>query len=102
MIEALAKRAGISVSEMLALVVEVGIAAMERRLEENNHDKLQEMSKQQRVVFELLRQGKSVKEIAFQLQLGERSVRTHIARLREKLNCSDLLDLRMHPGGPLQ
>lgn len=102
MIEALAKRAGISGSEMLALVVEVGITAMERRLSENNHHKLQEISKQQRVVFELLRQGKSVKEIAFQLQLGERSVRTHIARLREKLNCNDLLDLRMHPGMPLQ
>jgi DNA-binding NarL/FixJ family response regulator len=98
MIESLASRFGIDHEEMLALVVEVGIASMERRLLENNHQNLSPMSKQQRVVFELLRQGKSVKEIAFQLQLGERSVRTHIARLREKLNCNDLLELRMHSG----
>jgi DNA-binding NarL/FixJ family response regulator len=101
-IEMLAARFGISSAEMMVLVVEVGIAAMERRLQENNHGSLPAMSKQQRVVYELLRQGKSVKEIAFQLQLGERSVRTHIARLRDKLNCSDLLDLRMHPGTPEQ
>lgn len=96
-IAALAKRFGMGGDEMLTLVVEVGIAAMERRLEENNHGSLPAMSKQQRVVYELLRQGKSVKEIAFQLQLGERSVRTHIARLKEKLNCNDLLVLRMQP-----
>lgn len=99
-IETLAKHFGITSSEMMALVVEVGIATMERRLLEINHQNLPLMSRQQRVVFELLRQGKSVKEIAYQLDLGERSVRTHIARLREKLNCSDLLDLRMHPGAP--
>ena len=42
----------------------------------------------------MLRAGRSVKEIATTLGLGEPTVRTHIYRLRKTLGCQDILSLR--------
>ena len=51
-------------------------------------------------IFELLREGRSVKEIAHTLGLGEATVRTHIFRMRKATGCGDLLGLRFaHPDG---
>lgn len=95
-IEALAKRFGMKAQEMSALVLDAGLAVMERKLLENNHHLLPAISQQQRIVLDLLQQGKTVKEIAYQLNLGEATIRTHIVRIKEKLNCNDLLHLRMN------
>jgi DNA-binding NarL/FixJ family response regulator len=96
-IKALARRYGMQTDEMTHLVIDAGLSVMEHRLVENGNHQLPAISHQQGVVLGLLQQGKTVKEIAFQLQLGEASIRTHIKRLKDKLNCNDLLDLRMNP-----
>lgn len=95
-IEVLAKHFAMRIHEMSALVIDAGLAVMERKLFENNCHALPSISPQQRVVLDLLQQGKTVKEIAYQLNLGEATIRTHIMRIKEKLNCSDLLHLRMN------
>lgn len=95
-IEVLAKHFAMKAQEMSALVIDAGLAVMERKLLENNHHPLPLISQQQRIVLDLLQQGKTVKEIAYQLNLGEATIRTHIKRIKEKLNCNDLLHLRMN------
>ena len=44
-------------------------------------------------VFELLVQGKSVKEIAFQLELSHKTVHVHRANVLGKLQCSSTIEL---------
>jgi DNA-binding NarL/FixJ family response regulator len=80
---------------MVASVIEAGLLAIELGMVKNTGEGSTLMSKQQHLVFGLLKEGKSVKEIASELQLGEASVRTHIARIKNKLNCPDILELRM-------
>ncbi len=92
----LAKHFAMKAQEMSALVIDAGLAVMERKLHENNHHPLPSISQQQRIVLDLLQQGKTVKEIAYQLNLGEATIRTHIMRIKDKLNCNDLLHLRMN------
>lgn len=53
-----------------------------------------EISGRRREIIEMLRAGRSVKEIATTLGLGEPTVRTHIYRLRKTLGCQDILSLR--------
>ena len=55
---------------------------------------LDELSPKQTAVLESLRAGHSVKETAAILGVSEETVRTHIIRIRSKLDCSDLLALR--------
>lgn len=95
-IEVLAKHFTMKAQEMSALVIDAGLAVMERKLIENHKHPLPSISQQQRVVLGLLQQGKTVKEIAYQLNLGEATIRTHITRIKDKLNCNDLLHLRMN------
>jgi DNA-binding NarL/FixJ family response regulator len=95
-VEVLAQRFGMKSQEMMALVIDAGLAVIERRLGANGNHPLPVISQQQRIVLDLLQQGKTVKEIAYQLKLGEATIRTHITRIKEKLNCSDLLNLRMN------
>jgi DNA-binding NarL/FixJ family response regulator len=96
-IEELARRYGMRTKEMATLVIDAGLSVMEHRLVENGNHRLPAISHQQGIVLGLLQQGKTVKEVAFQLQLGEATVRTHIKRLKDKLGCNDLLNLRMNP-----
>jgi DNA-binding NarL/FixJ family response regulator len=95
-IEVLAKHFTMNAQELSALVIDAGLAVMERKLLENNKQPLPSISQQQRIVLDLLQQGKTVKEIAYQLNLGEATIRTHITRIKDKLNCNDLLHLRMN------
>jgi DNA-binding NarL/FixJ family response regulator len=60
-------------------------------------EQLMELSQKQNRVLQQLKLGKSVKEISFDLSMSEPTVRTHIERLKDKLNCQDLLELRMWP-----
>ena len=55
---------------------------------------LDELSPKQTAVLESLRAGHSVKETAAILGVSEETVRTHIIRIRSKLDYSDLLALR--------
>lgn len=80
---------------MISLAMDLGLSVLEQRLSENGNHQLPAISTQQGNVLALLQRGKTVKEIAFQLKLGEATVRTHIKRLIDKLDCNDLLDLRM-------
>lgn len=52
------------------------------------------LSPKQTAVLESLRVGHSVKESAALLGLSEETDRTHIIRIRAKLDCADLLSLR--------
>ena len=54
-----------------------------------------ELSPRQQRVWDLLREGWSVKEIANRMDVQESTVRTHIQRLKEHTGCTDLLGLRM-------
>ncbi len=95
-LQALARHFGLKEKEMCELVMDAGLTAIESRLDQNGYSQLAAISQQQRVVLDLLQQGKTVKEIAYQLSLAEPTIRTHITRIKEKLNCSDLLNLRMN------
>ena len=55
---------------------------------------LDELSPKQTVVLESLRAGHSVKESAALLGVSEETIRTHIIRIRARLDCADLLALR--------
>jgi DNA-binding CsgD family transcriptional regulator len=52
------------------------------------------LSPKQKLVLEHLRAGLSTKEIADALSVGEETVRTHILRIRARIDCPDLLSLR--------
>jgi len=91
---------GLTSDGMAATVIEAGLLAIERGMVKNTEAGSTPMSKKQHLVFGLLKDGKSVKEIASELQLGEPSVRTHIARIKNKMNCPDILELRMRTNSP--
>lgn len=52
------------------------------------------MPPRQAEIMGLLQEGLSVKEVAAKAGLSENTVRCHIRRMRQKLNCRDLLELR--------
>lgn len=51
------------------------------------------LTPREKEVFELLVQGKSVKEIAFQLKLSHKTVHVHRANVLGKLQCSSTIEL---------
>jgi two-component system uhpT operon response regulator UhpA len=51
------------------------------------------LTPREKEVFELLVQGKSVKEIAFQLELSHKTVHVHRANVLGKLQCSSTIEL---------
>ncbi len=55
---------------------------------------LDSLSPKQSAVLESLRAGHSVKESAALLGVSEQTVRTHIIRIRSRLDCAGLLSLR--------
>ena len=87
---ALAVERGVSMAETLRQLVDAETCQMEREA-----SALGGLSPQQSVVLEGLKSGLSVKEIAASLGILEGTVRTHILRIRERLNCADLLSLRL-------
>jgi len=95
-LERLARHGNMPMDELCLKALELGIHHLEATLPETLLP-TNGLSKKQRMVLHHLKLGKSVKEIAFDLRMGESSVRTHITRLKEKLGCGDLLELRMLP-----
>ena len=89
-LERLADVRGISVAEALNQLLEAATCHLQADGNQASHV----LSKKQAAVLESLRAGLSVKEIAGQLGVLEDTVRTHIYRIRRRLNHSDLLSLR--------
>lgn len=54
-----------------------------------------QLSTRQNQILCKLRSGSAIKEIAGDLAISEATVRTHILRIRQRLECNDLLSLRM-------
>ena len=85
-----------SLAEALADVVAHGFEALERKLDHFQKSKeIDKLSPKQRLVLEGLREGLSVKELADKLKISEPTIRTHIIRIRQRLECTDLLKLRI-------
>lgn len=87
---------GCTYAEALAHVVEKGFKGIERESADSRTRKgLADLSPRQRTVLDGLRDGLAVKEIAHSLEVSEVTVRTHIIRIRQRLDCADLLKLRI-------
>lgn len=89
---------GCSYEDALQDVISKGLREIDRKLAEfSGSEEFDELSQRQRDVLDGLRKGMAVKELADRLGVTEPTVRTHIYRLRQRLGCSDLLELRI-PG----
>ena len=75
-----------------------GLSVMERRLALNGNHHLPAISPQQGTVRGLLQQGKTVKEIAFQLQLGETRKSIALRRCPRGARSFFIGFFLMHPG----
>ncbi len=89
-LDALAKSRGIPATVALHQLLEAGT----RHLVQDVARPTQVLSKKQTAVLISLKSGHSVKEIAQQIGVSEGTIRTHIHRIRSRLNLSDLLSLR--------
>jgi DNA-binding NarL/FixJ family response regulator len=85
----LAGEQGISAQEVVQQWVEARCEA--RR---GQRGAAQSLTPKQTQVLGQLKAGLTVKEIAAKLEVGERTIRTHILRMRAQLDCRDLLSLR--------
>lgn len=56
-------------------------------------DRLAELSSQERVVFDRLCLGQTIKEIAYEIEVSEKSVSTYKSRLMRKLEVASLAEL---------
>jgi DNA-binding NarL/FixJ family response regulator len=90
-LERLALAWSISVTAALHRVLEAGVLHFEQGDAPESHL----LSKKQQIVFQHLRAGLSVKEIAERLGVTDHTIRTHILRIRSHLKSSDLLSLRI-------
>jgi len=85
---------GRSLRAAIEQAIRHGVEMMEKELSGPVTGMIAGLSSRQQEVLKLLRLGLSVKEISSELGIGEASVRTHIARLRDRLEMEDLLALR--------
>jgi DNA-binding NarL/FixJ family response regulator len=85
----IARARGITVAEALREALQAGTGQLER-----DHSLRQQLTPKQQQVLDCLKSGLSVKESAARLGVSEETVRTHILRIRSRLDCSDLLSLR--------
>ncbi len=88
-LEELSKNRGVTPGFLLAELLENENSRQQRTQEQGS-----ELSPKQKIVFEHLRNGLSTKEIAEALSIREETVRTHILRIRTRIDCPDLLSLR--------
>lgn len=88
-LERIALTKGVPVHQALHEALQAGTCHLERE----NATRRQLTPKQQQVM-ECLKSGLSVKEAGAFLGISEETVRTHILRIRGRLDCSDLLSLR--------
>ena len=85
---------GRPLKDLIEHAIRCGVDLLEPLASQGIQEKSIGLSSRQREVLRLLRMGFSVKEISVELDIGEASVRTHIARLRDRLGTEDLLALR--------
>jgi DNA-binding NarL/FixJ family response regulator len=90
-----AKKHGMSPNDAVCHALAIGLKELENGQAIDSCEELEDMSARQRAVLEALRKGHAVKEIAHSLSISEATVRTHILRIRTRLDCPDLLKLRM-------
>jgi DNA-binding NarL/FixJ family response regulator len=87
-----------SFSETLFHLIEKGFEEIDKKIDVfYGSDDIGDLSPRQRAVLDCLRQGLAVKEVADKLKVSEVTVRTHILRIRQRLGCADILELRI-PG----
>jgi DNA-binding NarL/FixJ family response regulator len=86
---------GMSPNDAVCHALAIGLKELENGQSIDPFEDLEDMSARQRAVLEALRKGLAVKEIAYSLNISEATVRTHILRIRARLDCPDLLKLRM-------
>jgi len=81
---------------LLGRVIELGLERLAEEGHTPNGDAVPEgLAPRQLAVLDCLRNGYAVGEIAANLGISETTVRTHIARLKDRLECHDLLELRL-------
>lgn len=81
---------------LLNRVIELGLKQLaEESPHSHGREELDRLTPRQLRVLENLREGYAVGEIAATLEISETTVRTHISRIKERLDCHDLLNLRL-------
>lgn len=88
-LEALACSLKIDTSQALEHLIDSATCFLEKK-----ENPLQSLSPKQKEVFDCLKAGLSVKEIASKMGVKEDTTRTHIHHARSVLQCPDLLSLR--------
>ena len=81
---------------LLSQVIELGLERLaEAGIAADGHGVPDGLAPRQLAVLDCLRKGYAVGEIATRLGISETTVRTHIARLKDRLECHDILKLRL-------
>lgn len=88
-LECVARAKGVTIHEALREALQAGTCQLERESAAR-----QQLTPKQQQVLDCLKSGLSVKESGAKLGISEETVRTHILRIRSRLDCSDLLSLR--------
>lgn len=89
-LQQLAKSRGVSIDEAIRQLI-----AQELHCPAPREVSLAALTPKQALVLSHLKSGLSVKETANKMGVSEETVRTHILRARSRLDCSDLLSLRI-------
>lgn len=88
-LERIARSKGVTMRDAMREALQTGTCHLERE-----NAARQQLTPKQQQVLDCLKSGLSVKESAANLGISEETVRTHILRIRSRLDCSDLLSLR--------
>lgn len=95
-LERISRKNDCSLKGALLEVLEAGLEKLDDEWQESMVDRFGiPLSPKQKVVMICLRRGMAVKEIASDLGVSETTIRTHIARLKQRMDCDDLLQLRL-------
>lgn len=88
-LQQMAKARGVSIDELIHQLI-----AGEPHCPVPKKANFTSLTPKQAMVLAHLKSGLSVKETANKMGISEETVRTHILRARNRLDCSDLLSLR--------